>query len=334
MLSFHFQKDSEGVPASASDSGSEDDDVAASLKKEIDALKKTKANKTNKPFVQVHSGANNVLFIRTQYPNPNVIASSIFSDVLESGMAQSRFIMRFMPVLKTCRAQTDKIESLAEDILRPYFREDNPEGRSYAVIFKSRNSNLVSAQEVQEAIWKVVIGMSIKNRVNLNNPDIVVHVDVIRTVCCLCVLKDYKKFRKYNLQELTAGQVAAQNKEKTDDATATKSKSTSTASPATTMSAKTNEPTADATNDTVKVDTPPAEDIRSATVGSNKPEHCSSEKSAPEVTSIASNVQTDTSTSQPETQDDTDRTISRSEEAQSDETDEQLKVTGSKSEPN
>ena len=180
------------------------DDVDASLQKEVKALKKSRANKNRNRFSQVNSGVNNVLFIRTTLPDPNRIVDSIFSDVLDSGKGQSRFIMRFMPVLNTCRADAEKIKALAQTVLKPFFGELNEDGHSYAVMFKARNSNLIGSSDVQELIWKVVIEMSIKNRVDLTTPEYVIHVNIMRTICCMSVLNNYKKYSKYNLQELTS----------------------------------------------------------------------------------------------------------------------------------
>ena len=186
-----------------SKSGSEsEEDIAASLEKEIKELKDQSKNKTKQRFQQVDSGANNCLFIKTTLPDPNLIAATIYKDIAESNKAQSRFIMRFLPVLNTCKANADSIETLAEKLLRPYFC-DKSDGTSYAVIFKSRNNNSVIKKTIQEAIWQVVISLSIKNRVDLVDPEYIVYIGVIKNVCTISVLKDYAKYKKYNLQEIT-----------------------------------------------------------------------------------------------------------------------------------
>lgn len=41
-----------------------------------------------------------------------------------------------------------------------------------------------------------------ENKVDLNNPQYTVVVEIIKNVCCLSVVKDYVLFRKYNLQEV------------------------------------------------------------------------------------------------------------------------------------
>lgn len=41
-----------------------------------------------------------------------------------------------------------------------------------------------------------------ENKVDLNNPQYTIVVEIIKTVCCLSVVRDYVLFRKYNLQEV------------------------------------------------------------------------------------------------------------------------------------
>uniref|UniRef100_A0A8C2PWX3 THUMP domain containing 1 n=1 Tax=Cyprinus carpio TaxID=7962 RepID=A0A8C2PWX3_CYPCA len=40
------------------------------------------------------------------------------------------------------------------------------------------------------------------NKVDLTNPELSIIIEIIKTVCCVSVLKDYMLFRKYNLQEV------------------------------------------------------------------------------------------------------------------------------------
>lgn len=49
-----------------------------------------------------------------------------------------------------------------------------------------------------------------ENKVDLNNPQYTIVVEIIKNVCCLSVVRDYVLFRKYNLQE-----VVKSNKEDT-----------------------------------------------------------------------------------------------------------------------
>lgn len=41
-----------------------------------------------------------------------------------------------------------------------------------------------------------------QNRANLDNPELAVIVEIIKNVCCISVVKDFKLFRKYNVFEI------------------------------------------------------------------------------------------------------------------------------------
>lgn len=45
--------------------------------------------------------------------------------------------------------------------------------------------------------------MNPENKVDLTNPELSIIVEIIKSVCCVSVVRDYTLFRKYNLQEVT-----------------------------------------------------------------------------------------------------------------------------------
>lgn len=50
--------------------------------------------------------------------------------------------------------------------------------------------------------------MNPKNKVDLTNPELTIIVEVIKTVCCLSVVKDYTLYRKYNVQEVVKDDIS------------------------------------------------------------------------------------------------------------------------------
>lgn len=44
--------------------------------------------------------------------------------------------------------------------------------------------------------------MNPENKVDLTNPELSIIVEVIKSVCCLSVVRNYALYRKYNLQEV------------------------------------------------------------------------------------------------------------------------------------
>ncbi len=154
-----------------------------------------------KRFQQVQSGANNCIFIRTTLDNPTELVQSIFSDIHESKVSKSRYIMRLLPVMGTCKCTEEKIKKLAESCLEKYFAE--PIGHSFSVHVKVRNNNSISRKQILPVLVEVIKNLNSANWTDLSNPEYVVNVDIIRTICCLSVLKDFVKFRKFNIQEVS-----------------------------------------------------------------------------------------------------------------------------------
>ena len=176
--------------------------MEAALRKEVSALK-TGARWDERRFQVVRSGANNCVFIRTTVPRPDELVHSIMADVHKTQTTKSRFILRMQPVMASCKADEDKIEEMAEEVLPAFFGEELG-GHTFSILVKVRNNNKIGRTIVLPLIGKVISEMCSANRVNLDAPELVVCVDVIRTVCCLSVLKDFALYRKYNIQEIVA----------------------------------------------------------------------------------------------------------------------------------
>ena len=131
-------KDGSDVDEDVNDSNDDDDnDIEAALEKEVSELKSVQ--KHERRFQQVESGATNCIFIRTTLPHPTELVTTIFSDIYESETAKSRYIMRLLPIIGTCKCSEDKVKKLAEETLKGYFT--NAIGHNFSVNIKVRNNN-------------------------------------------------------------------------------------------------------------------------------------------------------------------------------------------------
>ena len=119
----------------------------------------------------------------------------------QSQTSKSRFILKLFPVLGTCRANDEKIEKLAEEILPPFFTKSEKQ-LTYCIVYKVRCNHTLSRDVILPLIGRVVHQIDPTIRVNFDNPDIVISVDVLQKVCCISVLTEFHKFRKYNVQEV------------------------------------------------------------------------------------------------------------------------------------
>ena len=178
---------------------SSDDDMEKAVTREVEALSKTRG--TARRFQAVTTKTNNCLFISTTLERPDEVVEKIFLDAIETHESKSRFILKIFPVLGTCRATEDKIEKLAEEIMSPFISSCKKEVPTYATIYKVRCNNL-SRETILPLIGSVMVRLKPTIRVNFDDPDFVVSVDVLQKICCISVLRNFYRYRKYNIQEL------------------------------------------------------------------------------------------------------------------------------------
>jgi len=179
----------------------ESDDFESEIRKEIQDVK-TRKVAGQRRFQVVETKTTNCVFIRTTIADPDVLLSKLINDIYDTGVSKCRFILRMFPVLGTCHAHVDKIEKLATEVLAPFLggsAADEP--LTYCTVYKVRCNNL-SRDEILPMIGRVALQLRPNIKVNFEQPDVVVSVDVLQKVCCISVLKDFFKLRKYNLQEI------------------------------------------------------------------------------------------------------------------------------------
>lgn len=179
-----------------------DDDIGDALLKEIKDMVQVK--KTMRRFQVMDSGAKHCIFIHTTVDDPCHLVHHILNEAYTRKLQKSRYILRFLPVSATCRARIETIVETTEQLLLLH-----PDlgfgcaGGSFCVMVKIRNSNQVTQTEVIQKIVAKAREMNDNNAGNMQNPDFFIIVDVIKTTCCLSIVKDYFKFKKYNLQQVS-----------------------------------------------------------------------------------------------------------------------------------
>ncbi|XP_028828288.1 LOW QUALITY PROTEIN: THUMP domain-containing protein 1 [Denticeps clupeoides] len=190
-----------GPETFAEDSHSEEDgdDVEAALKREVAQIR-TSTEKRERRFQALESGANNVVFIRTQGLDPGQLVHRILQDLHTTKKKKSRVILRMLPVCGTCKAFPEDMEKYLSTFLEPWFK--TPNQASYQIVFKARNSSHNKRDDVIKSLAGLVGRLNPANKVNLTNPELTIIVEVIKSVCCVSVARDYVAFKKFNLQEV------------------------------------------------------------------------------------------------------------------------------------
>ena len=134
---------------------------------------------------------------------------NFLDDALKGELrTKSKFLHRMLPVLATCRADVDKINNGIAKALEVYMasQEDSQSDITYKAEVKVRNNNdkELSRNKIISAIGGVVKEHYPEWKVDLSEPKVLIMIDILKKVCCISVVKDYSRYKKFNLQELAA----------------------------------------------------------------------------------------------------------------------------------
>ncbi|TMS22851.1 THUMP domain-containing protein 1 [Larimichthys crocea] len=124
--------------SSSDEEEADEEDVDVALKKEVAQLQASGA-KQERRFQALDSGANNVIFIKTQNLESDKLVHHILSDLHSTKKKKSRVILRMLPVTGTCKAFQDDMVKYLTTFLEPWFK--TPNCATYQIAFKARNSS-------------------------------------------------------------------------------------------------------------------------------------------------------------------------------------------------
>uniref|UniRef100_UPI00398EFBD5 THUMP domain-containing protein 1 isoform X1 n=1 Tax=Pristiophorus japonicus TaxID=55135 RepID=UPI00398EFBD5 len=190
--------------SNSEDEEDDDDDAEVALKKEVKQIRTSTQNQLCR-FQALDSGANNVVFIRTLNIEPDKLVHHILKDLHTTKKKKTRAILRMLPVSGSCKAFMEEIPKYFETFLEPWFKV--PKKATFQIVYKARNNSHMSRDDVIKALAGVVINLNAENKVDLNNPEYTIIVEIIKGVCCVSVVQDYILFRKYNLQEVAKNDI-------------------------------------------------------------------------------------------------------------------------------
>ncbi|XP_045212610.2 THUMP domain-containing protein 1-like [Mercenaria mercenaria] len=186
--------------ADTSDNDSDEEDIEKAMAKETSAIKQ--ASIGERRFQNTDTKCNNVIFIRTTLEDPCRLAHEIFRDIQDKQVQKARYAIRMLPVAAICTPVTKDIEQTLKTVLAPHFETEFGVGINYTAACKIRNNNSVSKNMILPLLGKLIKEMNPLHRLCHDEPDLVIIIEVIQKACCFSVVKDYFKFRKYNLHEI------------------------------------------------------------------------------------------------------------------------------------
>nr|XP_018906518.1 PREDICTED: THUMP domain-containing protein 1 homolog [Bemisia tabaci] len=175
-------------------------EVEDELAKEIEELKSSDDKTEQRKFSVVNTDIKGVVFIKTTLDDPVKLAHSILAEIADTKQQRTRFLLRMIPVEAVCRATVEDIKAAAVILFKKHFKCDST---TFSIIFNRRQNDNIDRMELVRELALLVTDCNPLHQANLKEPNLAVVVEVIRGICCLSVVPDYYKLRKYNLLELT-----------------------------------------------------------------------------------------------------------------------------------
>ncbi|XP_042208798.1 THUMP domain-containing protein 1 homolog isoform X1 [Homarus americanus] len=200
----------------AGDSDEEESlDIEAAVKANVLELQKKneEKHKHQRRFQQVQCGAKNCVFIRTTLKDPVPLSVAIMDDIIQNQKQRTKRLLRMIPVQKTCKAFADDIVKAVEKLSKSYFEN---ESKTFYINIRIRNNTSLQRESLTTSFIKIIQDANSDNTPELNTPEVVLNIDVIKNVCYLGFIPEYlTKYAKYNL-------VALANKKKEENLTEAK----------------------------------------------------------------------------------------------------------------
>ncbi|CAG4937962.1 unnamed protein product [Colias eurytheme] len=184
-----------------SDSDSESEtDIGDILRREVNSIKNnSQKSLRHKRFQVVETGASNCIFIKTNLPCPEELSTAIIKDLNATKVQKTRHVLRFLPIMATCKANLPDIMECAGKLFDKYFLKQSS---TFAVIFNKRFNSSVSRDLVIKELAELIVLKNCNNKADLKNPGLCIIVEIIKGICLLSIVDNYYSYKKYNLHEI------------------------------------------------------------------------------------------------------------------------------------
>jgi len=170
-------------------------DIMDSLDNELQSLSKKDNSDWNK-FTPLNTGVGNCIFISTTIEDPCNLMYEILEDIEKTKVQKTKFLLRMLPITITCKANIPSITSACTDLFMKHF---STESTSFAIIYNHRYNNSVPRDKIIEELANKVSSLG-EHTVDLSGgAKMTIIVEVVKSVCCLSVVRDYSRFCKFNL---------------------------------------------------------------------------------------------------------------------------------------
>ncbi|CAI7635705.1 unnamed protein product [Penicillium glandicola] len=194
-----FSQVIEGTEKQEEEQDTDDEDIEAQIRRELEGLQPNK----DKPrqFQPVQMDMPCVTFMRL---DPSIDPVQLVHRLCSEAYAhpetkKSRWIKRMHPVTSIRKTLSVDLAAFAKEILKPHFHSGGPL-KTYAIRPTVRGNSKLN----RDIIIKVVAdAVGPEHPVNLTNYDLMILVDVAQNVIGMSVVQgDYDKLKRFNLAEI------------------------------------------------------------------------------------------------------------------------------------
>lgn len=180
----------------------ERNDISSLLADEIADLK----DRDKQDFSIREVGISALVYIECKYengPQPSEIVMHALETAKETGQNKARICNRFYPIDYTSTSQLDDIKDMGKIIAKDHFPTSDGTITTTFSVDCERRAHPPSLQrmDVINAYASAIDQPPYK--VDLNNPEKTVLVNVIKGTCGAAVVQKYRALSKFNLRELT-----------------------------------------------------------------------------------------------------------------------------------
>ncbi|KAF8525941.1 hypothetical protein BU17DRAFT_83445 [Hysterangium stoloniferum] len=181
-----------------------EDDLEAQIKKEVEGLKRPRVEKR---FANRVTGTPCVVFISCKAPiDPVKLVMHHFENVERSGITRTKHVLRLTPASGSCVASTPEISVLAQKIIPPAFaslalKTDGSKKYRYKLELTFRSHDKLKKSELIPLLVEFVPS-DVGHVVDLEHPEIVIFVQILKSVCSMSVVQHYERFKRFNVVQV------------------------------------------------------------------------------------------------------------------------------------
>jgi len=147
-------------------------------------------------FVNCNTGTSCLVFMQCNEPvDPVALVMHYLAEVERTRVIRTKYTQRLIPVSAVAPATMNGLDALAARIVPRRFAAMATAATSYKVEMKIRNHNVL---EKQAAIDQVVKSVPTGHFVDLEQPNLVILVEIFKNVCGISVVADYRRYQKFS----------------------------------------------------------------------------------------------------------------------------------------